>query len=226
LASVLLIVFLRYVAFATGYQILIRSIRKESPDIFRARKQQIKTELRYAFQSSCVFTIIAAATLFIWHRGWTKVYSDITAYPLWYYCLSGVIVILLYETYDYLLHRWMHHPTTFPHVHKVHHRSIHPTVFTSFSFHPLEALLQFLFFPVAVLLVPIHYSMLFAVLILFTVSALVNHSGEEIYRSAWMRRHIIGASHHDVHHKHFHHNYGLFFTWWDRWMGTEKNRIK
>jgi Delta7-sterol 5-desaturase len=28
--------------------------------------------------------------------------------------------------------------------------------------------------------------------------------------------------HHDLHHNgSFNHNYGLYFTWWDKWMGTE-----
>ena len=27
--------------------------------------------------------------------------------------------------------------------------------------------------------------------------------------------------HHDLHHKYFIHNYGLYFTWWDKWFGTE-----
>jgi sterol desaturase/sphingolipid hydroxylase (fatty acid hydroxylase superfamily) len=126
-------------------------------------------------------------------------------------------------TYYYWLHRWMHQPRVFKHIHKVHHRSIQPTVFTSFSFHPLEALLQFAYFPVILIVVPVHYSMLLAVLTLFTISALINHSGQEIYGNANVRRHIIGAGHHEVHHKSFHHNYGLFFTWWDQWMGTTRD---
>jgi sterol desaturase/sphingolipid hydroxylase (fatty acid hydroxylase superfamily) len=29
------------------------------------------------------------------------------------------------------------------------------------------------------------------------------------------------TTHHDMHHQQFNGNYGLYFTWWDRWMGTE-----
>lgn len=221
--SVSLIVFLRYVLFAWVYQVTLRALRKETPDIFKVREGQIRTEIRYAFQSSCVFTAMAAATLFAWHMGWTNLYSRMDEYPLWYYLLSGVIIVLGYETYYYWLHRWMHQPQVFKHIHKVHHRSIQPTVFTSFSFHPLEALLQFAYFPVILIVVPVHYSMLLAVLTLFTISALINHSGQEIYGNANVRRHIIGAGHHEVHHKSFHHNYGLFFTWWDQWMGTNRD---
>ncbi|MEO0917088.1 MAG: DUF2147 domain-containing protein, partial [Pseudomonadota bacterium] len=29
------------------------------------------------------------------------------------------------------------------------------------------------------------------------------------------------VTHHDLHHAHAGYNLGLYFTWWDRWMGTE-----
>lgn len=29
------------------------------------------------------------------------------------------------------------------------------------------------------------------------------------------------TTHHDLHHQRGRSNYGLYFTWWDRWMGTE-----
>jgi len=32
---------------------------------------------------------------------------------------------------------------------------------------------------------------------------------------------INATTHHDLHHSSFHYNYGLYFTWWDRMMGTE-----
>ena len=32
---------------------------------------------------------------------------------------------------------------------------------------------------------------------------------------------LTTTTHHDLHHSQAHWNYGLYFTWWDRWMGTE-----
>ncbi|MGZ5247104.1 MAG: hypothetical protein ACXWV5_08645, partial [Flavitalea sp.] len=31
----------------------------------------------------------------------------------------------------------------------------------------------------------------------------------------------IGATHHSLHHKQFKFNYGLYFTFWDKWKKTE-----
>ena len=38
---------------------------------------------------------------------------------------------------------------------------------------------------------------------------------------------ITTTTHHDMHHgTSFNHNYGFYFTWWDRWMGTEHPRYR
>jgi sterol desaturase/sphingolipid hydroxylase (fatty acid hydroxylase superfamily) len=29
------------------------------------------------------------------------------------------------------------------------------------------------------------------------------------------------STHHNMHHQLFNGNYALYFTWWDKWMGTE-----
>jgi sterol desaturase/sphingolipid hydroxylase (fatty acid hydroxylase superfamily) len=58
-----------------------------------------------------------------------------------------------------------------------------------------------------------------------TIAATINHGGVEIYSAKWARNRLakwlIGAAHHDDHHKKFNYNYGLYFTFWDTWMGTE-----
>jgi lathosterol oxidase len=56
---------------------------------------------------------------------------------------------------------------------------------------------------------------------ILTVSAMINHSGEEIYGKGSLPNHIIGSRHHDLHHRTFRFNFGLNLTWWDKWMKTE-----
>ena len=58
-----------------------------------------------------------------------------------------------------------------------------------------------------------------------TVSATINHLDIEIYPSNfekhWLGAWIVGATHHSLHHSKFVENYGLYFTFWDKWMKTE-----
>ena len=48
--------------------------------------------------------------------------------------------------------------------------------------------------------------------------------GYEVYPKefsrAWLGRWINTSVNHNQHHQFFNGNYGLYFLWWDRWMGT------
>lgn len=221
LSTLLAIIFIRYVAFASLYQMLLASVKKSTINIYSLKRNQIRKEIKWSFLSSVVFTIFSAISYWGFQKGWTMVYTEVSSYPLWYFFVSPFILLILYETYYYWLHRAMHIPLLFKIIHKAHHESLHPTVFTSFAFHPLEAILQFLFFPIVIILIPFHYYILMAVLLLMTLSAIVNHGGVEIFRKKFILKHIIGSSHHERHHTEFRTNFGLYFTWWDKWMNTE-----
>ena len=230
--TIFLIVFLRYFLLSSAYQVLVNRLFKTSARKFNraAPRQQWRREVKWSMLSAAIFTILTAGCLWLYHQGYTKIYTATSEFGAGYFLLSIVIFLVGYETYYYWLHRWMHHPKVFRHVHKVHHDSIETSVFTSFSFHPLEAILQFLFLPLAVLLVPIHFAALGVVLTLWTISAIVNHASVEVFPKNFtshpIGKWLIGATHHDLHHREFKSNFGLYFTFWDRWMGTESRNYE
>src|SRR5262249_7546610 len=53
----------------------------------------------------------------------------------------------------------------------------------------------------------------------------LGHSGYELFPSRADGRPLLDfmttTTHHDLHHAQAGWNYGLYFTWWDRMMGTE-----
>ncbi|HYF68723.1 MAG TPA: sterol desaturase family protein [Ohtaekwangia sp.] len=220
--SLVIIVFVRYLFFAWAYKTILEWLTRSSRNKIMGKQKQIRREIWWAFVSTLVFVALACIAWWLYQQGLTRVYEETSRYPLWYLIISPVLLLVLYETYYYWLHRWMHSPKVFRVVHRIHHESLHPTVFTSFAFHPLEAFLQLVFFPLIVLLIPFHYITLLIVFTIMSVSAVVNHSGVEIFRNRSLLNHVISSTHHDTHHKHFNHNFGLYFTWWDKWMKTEK----
>lgn len=217
-------VLLRYLILAWAYRSMARRIHPKQINS-TVNPRQWRSEVMWSTLSSAIFTILTLVTFLAYQKGFTKIYTDFHERSAGYFVLSVLIMLVLYETYYYWLHRWMHRPSVFRIIHKVHHESLHTSVFTSFSFHPLEAFLQFLFLPVIICLMPVHYYAIGLVLMLMTVSAIVNHGGVEIFPAAFNRhrlgRWLIGATHHDIHHKEFRTNFGLYFTFWDRWMKTE-----
>ena len=161
----------------------------------------------------------------LWQKGRTKVYLDVHDYPVWWLPASLVIAMLLHETYYYWLHRWMHHPAVFRIVHKVHHDSNITSPWTAFSFHPLEGLLQAVFLPLLLLFLPMHLYVIILQLTIMTFSSVINHLDIELYPKNFHKnllgKWLIGATHHSLHHKQFKYNYGLYFTFWDKWKKTE-----
>ncbi len=191
----------------------------------RLRKKQSQKEIYWSAIGSAIFTVLGMGLIILWQRGHTAIYTELDAYPLWYLPISILLVLFIHDTYYYWVHRWMHLPRVYRSVHRTHHMSVQTTAHTSFSFHPLESLLQAIAIPLLVVWLPINIWAVMFILLLMTLSATINHAGVEIYPSSWGRhwlgKWIIGAAHHDDHHKKFTYNYGLYFTFWDKWMGTE-----
>ena len=189
------------------------------------KKDQFKKEIKWSIVTAALFAAAGSITLLLWQKGYTKVYLDIHDYPLVWLPLSLGIAMLLHETYYYWLHRWMHQPPIFKIVHKVHHDSNITSPWTAFSFHPLEGLLQAIFLPMLLLVLPMHVYVLLTQLTIMTFSSVINHLDIEIYPKGFHRhflgKWLIGATHHSLHHKQFKYNYGLYFTFWDKWKRTE-----
>ena len=186
---------------------------------------QTRRELRLSLNTSFVFGLGALAMAWAYESGWLLVYLEWRAYPLWWLPASLAVGMLAHETYYYWLHRLMHLPRVYPWLHRGHHDSVVTSGWTSFAFDATEAVLQAGFVPALLLVLPMHAGVLVLWLTLMTVSAIVNHLNVELYplplERTWWGRNVIGATHHARHHTRFNKNFGLYFTFWDRWMGTE-----
>lgn len=186
---------------------------------------QFKTEVKWSMISGILFSIAGAVTIVLWQKGFTKAYGDYNLYGWWYLPVSLVIFLLAHETYYYWLHRWMHKPSVFRLIHKVHHDSKITSPFTAFSFHPIEGFFQAIFLPLMLLVLPMHYAVIFLLLFIMSVSSVINHLNFEIYpknfNTNFFGKWLVGASHHSLHHQQVKHNFGLYFTFWDKLKNTE-----
>ncbi len=188
-------------------------------------KDQFRKEVKWSCITTLIFAVSGTITAILWQKGYTKLYTQVSDYPIWWLPVSLAIALILHETFYYWLHRWMHHPKVFRIIHKVHHDSKITSPWTAFSFHPLEGLLQAVFLPALLMVLPMHLYVLVIQLTIMTVSSVINHLDIEIYPKNFYKhflgRWLIGATHHSLHHKQFKYNYGLYFTFWDKWKRTE-----
>jgi sterol desaturase/sphingolipid hydroxylase (fatty acid hydroxylase superfamily) len=185
---------------------------------------QLRTELWYSFTTLCIFGLSGSALIYSIYTGNTLMYDKINEMGGLYFLFSLVVIFLLHDTYFYWWHRIMHHRALFPYFHRGHHSSKSPTLWSTWAFMPLEAVIQAAFVPLVVYVLPLHYYVVAIFYIGMFVRSLIGHTGFEIYpkivvKSRWLNW-MANVSHHDMHHHYFHYNFGLYFTFWDRLMGT------
>ena len=218
-----LIVGVRYLLASGGFAL---ATRLRHPGLYRGLDRQVRREIAWSLASAAIYGIPAGVVAWGWqNRGWTQIYDDASAYPLWYLPVSVLLYLFAHDTWFYWTHRWMHRPAPFRIAHAVHHASRPPTAWAAMAFHPVEALTGAVVIPALVFLIPIHVGALGLVLTIMTVMGVTNHMGWEIFpRFVWGGRlggWLITASHHQRHHERYGCNYGLYFRFWDRICGTD-----
>ena len=218
------IVALRYIA-ASG--IFAWLTTRRMPGYHARLGVQIRKEIAWSLASAAIYGIPAGIVAWGWQeRGWTRIYTQWDAMPLWYLPLAPLIYLFLHDSWFYWTHRLMHRPAWFRAMHAVHHASRPPTAWAAMSFHPWEAVTGAIVIPLLVFVVPIHVAMLGLVLLVMTVMGVTNHMGWEMFPRKLVHsalgRWLITASHHQRHHEEYRCNYGLYFRFWDRLCGTDK----
>uniref|UniRef100_UPI0025DAB667 sterol desaturase family protein n=1 Tax=Marivirga sp. TaxID=2018662 RepID=UPI0025DAB667 len=95
---------------------------------------------------------------------------------------------------------------------------------TAYAFHPLEAILEAGIIALIAFTIPTHRS---AIVIFFIFQIIYNvygHLGFELwtrnFHKTWIGRFVNTSVAHNMHHKKFHGNFGLYTLIWDRVFGT------
>lgn len=178
--------------------------------------------------SFAVFSLQAFFIHFAVQNGWSKIYFDVSehGWPWFWFSIAGLI--LVHDAHFYWTHRLFHRPALFRRAHVVHHRLTNPEPWGSFAFHPLEAFALFAIVPVLIVLVPLHVMALVVFVTNMTAFTVLGHIGYEIYPRGFTRHWLLGwlntPTHHNMHHRYGRCNYGLYFNFWDHWMGTNHPR--
>lgn len=199
---------------------------RRAPGLHRRQRRQILREIGWSLASAGIYGVPAGVLIWGWRaHGWTRLYGNVHAWPLWWLPVSFVLCLAAHDTWFFWTHRLMHRPTWFRAMHAVHHASRPPTAWAAMSFHPWEALTGAVVIPVLILVIPLHIAVLGAVLTVMTLMGVTNHMEWDIFPRWIVQGHVgrwlITASHHHVHHERYQSNYGLYFRVWDRLCGTD-----
>ncbi|MCL9998935.1 MAG: sterol desaturase family protein [Erythrobacter sp.] len=221
---------IRYAVFATGMWWLLwvalkRPLARRQIRTNRPPARQLRREFLYSLRSIMVFATISLLPSIAHHLGWWEGDDIAESWGTGWFWASLILMILAHDAYFYWAHRLAHRKGLFAWVHRRHHLSKNPSPFTAYSFDLAEAALMGAFVPLWVLIVPTDW----VVVDLFVMHQIVRntllHCGIEASPARRDGRPLFDwmttTTHHDLHHGTVGWNFGLYFTWWDRWMGTE-----
>jgi sterol desaturase/sphingolipid hydroxylase (fatty acid hydroxylase superfamily) len=186
-------------------------------DIWR----EVATSLRTAF----VFSLVGFLMYLGGKARWLTIYPDFSVRGWGYFFVSLLAMIVAHDAYFYWTHRAVHHPRLFRLLHTTHHKSKAPTPWTAYAFDVSEALVLVVFVPLWVAFVPMHDLGLYCFMTWQIVRNVMGHAGVEMFPNGTATSPLFSwintTTHHDLHHQDGRYNFGLYFTWWDRLMGTE-----
>ena len=226
----LVFTFLRYfiiagLAFVFFYKLFPKKFSDHKIQKRIAKTKDFVREISHSFQTT--FILAGIGLLFIKTPlvEYTKFYENINDYPSWWIPLSIVLGLLIHDAYFYWMHKTIHHPKIFRKIHLLHHKSTNPSPWASYSFHITESILEALIAPILLMIIPMHPLSLLTFALLSFLFNVYGHLGYEIapkwFRNSFLFEILNTSTHHNLHHEKFKGNYGLYFRFWDRIMGTE-----
>lgn len=206
------------------FYVLLRKVmlpRKIQPAFPKFR--DYRRDIFFSALSMCIFATIGVLTFTVL-RPFTNIYNDIHQYNIIYYCFTYVWMFFLHDAYFYWTHRLMHHPKIFKYVHLIHHKSTNPSPWTAYAFHPLEAIMEALIVVLIAFTLPVHHHAIMYYMLFQIGYNVYGHLGFEIFpknmNRHWLGKYFNTSVSHNMHHKYFVKNYGLWTTAWDRAFGT------
>lgn len=178
----------------------------------------------FATVTSLIFVAGVVLMAFFNQTGWLNISFSVAEFNFGKESLLLLIALLLHDCFMYFSHRWLHSDFLYKNVHSLHHESKVRTAWTALSVHPLEAAIYTLGIIAIVMTLPMHILTLVLFISFVTIWGLVSHVGkgtqEQLKGLFGLERFLIGSYYHDLHHRKYTKNYGMYFVIWDGILGT------
>lgn len=226
---ILIVIFLRYFILAAIAYGIFYVVKREAwgfkkiQQKFPANQDYVR-EIFFSILTSFIFAGIGFLVFLTPFKNYTQAYFSISDFGVGYLIFTIFLIILVHDTYFYWAHRFMHHPVVYRWLHKVHHLSTNPSPWAAMAFHPLEAVIEAGIIVIVVLLFPVHPLAIGVFLLFMMVYNVYGHLGYELYpkgfSTSFIGKWINTSVNHNQHHQYIKGNYGLYFLFWDRVMGT------
>jgi len=150
----------------------------------------------------------------------------LTVQPVWKVFLNVFIILMFYDFFYYLAHRfWFHGNGSMRKVHAIHHQARKPTYLDAHYVHPKETLVGLSLYMgsvvvLAALMGPFHASTIIVTFVIFFQLNQINHTFVDLPYFPFKTLSWITAKH-AVHHENMHKgNYATITLFYDKIFGT------
>lgn len=177
---------------------------------------QVFGEITRSMRSVLIFGVGAILPWWLLQHGWAGL-APAAGVPR--IAVEGAALLVWNDIHFYANHRLLH-TRRLRRFHLAHHRSVVPTPFSTYSFHPLEAVLLGNVIVVPMLVHDFSFAALLALPLASLVLNTLGHSNYDYVPTVGDAHWLAAGRRHGLHHTHANGNYGFLFDFMDRWLGT------
>ena len=138
--------------------------------------------------------------------------------------LDTLLLIILMDFFMFCFHFLPHYLKWFNPIHRLHHTHVETSVYSLYILHPIETLGFGIIWLITITLLDFNYLSIIIYLILNLLYGIFGHLKKDIFPDFWSNNHltkwISTTKFHADHHKKESHNYGFYFTIWDKIFKT------
>ena len=177
---------------------------------------QLRHELTWSGLSILIF---GTGMIFPWgllQLGW----ASLDLNPSGWQIVAEILLLAIWNDIHFWLNHRLLHTRWLRGFHLPHHRSVVTTPFSTYSFHPLEALMLGNVILLPMLLHDFSFWALFSVPLFSLFFNCIGHANYDFFPNVSYAHWFAASRRHHLHHACYNGNYGFQFTFMDRLFGT------
>ncbi|MEO8533451.1 MAG: sterol desaturase family protein [Flavobacterium sp.] len=180
-----------------------------------------KSDMKWLVSTVICNTFITLLGYELYYFGSMKIDFSPSVFTL---LLDLLILVLLMDFFMFCFHYLVHHLKWFYPIHKHHHTHIETSVYSLYVLHPAETLGFGFIWLFLISIIEFNYLSIIVYLILNLSYGIFGHLKTDIFPDFWYHNYVTKwistTRFHSNHHKNESHNYGFYFTIWDKIFKT------
>lgn len=201
------------------FYFLIYFIIKNSKKIIKDKKNNTIYEIKYTFLTFIIFFIITYFYFKLYEKWVINFSFDFSIWSIVFW----IFFVILHDAYFYLIHTFLHTKFMMKYVHIVHHKSNPSNIWSSYNFHPIEAIF-YAWASIIIFVFPVNFFALLIAIFVNDFLTILWHCWYELFwkniKNTFFYKYFATTTYHDTHHSHNNWNLWLYFTHFDNIFKT------